>query len=104
MYRRGDVISMHHCAEHYRAMTTFKASRGGNPELHGTGSGEPQYGNTQKQYELRELISIIKSQKAKYFYLFLMFLGNSKVEKLVDSSGEKKNLSRALFKYLKIFY
>lgn len=51
--------------------------------------------------ESSELISITKSQKAKYYSLVLMFLGNSKVEKLVDSSGGKKNPSRALFKYLK---
>lgn len=40
--------------------------------------------------ESSELISITKSQKAKYYSLVLMFLGNSKVEKLIDSSGGKK--------------
>lgn len=30
--RRGDVVSMHHCAEHYRAVPTFKASKGGKPQ------------------------------------------------------------------------
>lgn len=54
------------------------------------GMENPSVETQESRNESSELISITKSQKAKYYSLFLMFLGNSKVEKLVDSSGGKK--------------